>query len=197
MRPPFVTWLLLVATPALALEGAEPFTADQVRADAIRYVKQLFASAPPTLEFYSEFHGMAEDEADAELAECERRWGCPYAQVVDGKRGLDSKCLEFLKHRIANRRRVPSLYLQALRGVIKPDGQAITIDGVRVLDPVARNSPFLVVGRIGSTRVDLYHAANPTVADIGGLISISKINGKEVRELLKNNLFVSSKLCAP
>jgi hypothetical protein len=183
MRPGVALLLLCCRAGADAPQvGTERFSLDEVRVNVGRFLGTLFGPKEPTLADYNLFHGGGhEDEYDAEVAECERRWGAD-PQIAPGQ-PFGAECRGWLVERSKNADTVPSLYYRALRAKLALEPRELAIFAIE--DTGRRTTGYRVVveDRDHETRLELYHAADPQMTDLG-IVRIVRVNEEGIAVFL-------------
>lgn len=155
-------------------DNKQVFNTEEVKKNVNKYLENIFGKKSPSLSSYFFYEGKTESEAIYEYYKCKLKWNGVKTDA----------CKEWMKSRDSDPDAAVSEYYEAIRRKIH-----FTIDDdsfVSIQYPDFKNNfYFKVVVRDNkaSINLELLHAGNRAMTDLF-LISISKINGLDLRSVL-------------
>ena len=171
------------STLAAGAEQHAEFSEADVRVNVNRYLHAVFGKTVPSLATYNSYEG-PHDEAEyrLEIVECLNRWAKAF-DVIAGREVLTPKCKEWILKRGEHPESERSLYYAALRQRLGLVGAQLRIDSVRRPHEAGGSFSVTVTCRRPRVTLDLYHARDPEVAELG-LLGILKVNGRPVDKVV-------------
>ncbi len=166
----FVAWLL---TPTLLIAESNILNESDVRANTLNYIVTITGEAEPKIEDFYKFYGRhSENEIVEEMYVCEKIWG------------LENKdCLEFHHDRFSSKNS-RSFYLNRLR-INLPSNPKIQITDIKFEKYDENFCAYIIIAKLNELEVEFMHQACELALELGGIVAISKINGVNVDEIIK------------
>jgi len=185
-----ITFVICIfALQAVGAQG-KAYTEIDIRTNVLNYLNVVLGQNLPTLHDYLHSEGAHNPaEYDLESIECDARWGAKNQGYGDADPA--ALCIAWKTERGRNAKRVPSLYLLALRRSIAADPGTIVIRSIvpstsEALGGGVRIEVELEKKGGGPRRIELRHARNDIEADIIGLVSVRRIDDAPVQQALGN-----------
>lgn len=156
------------------------FTDEEIKGNIHNYVNIVFGEKVPTIQDLRNLEGdeaVIENEESFEKEECKnKRWAIE-----------SPECISFMRKRLDNMNRVPSYYYNFLRNLIKKEDKDLIIHEIhRPEQKVEEIKIVLVDASIGKINLQFYHAGDTCGVPLG-LVSLSKINGRPIPEILQQS----------
>jgi hypothetical protein len=148
-------------------------------------MKTMLGSKVPSMSFFNKYHSLHdESEYGEELNHCYRQWGEPFA-CKDNELMLNHNCFKYMKKRGESKEQdTPSLYLSKLQNLLRAYKGKFKVDAIKLTKLNDNLIEYIVIGNIGTAKIELRHAASELSWELGGLVNVSRINGLDIDSLM-------------